>query len=629
MNAPGDSLTLTLHVSNFEHLKGGLSMPIIIGPFETMSFERKRESAWVMLLSGGLVIGGLFFLGLFIYDRRDLAVLYFSLFCVAYAYRVIGSQSYVLHELAPELNFHLAIRLEYLSLYLSVLLFSAFLRHLYPEEVNLTALRIFQYISVFQMLVVLLPVYYFTAIFPVFLVAASSFMIYGLVIFILAAYRRRLGAGLALNSSLLLISAFTILILEFWRVIPPQPILLFILYVVFFITQSLLLSYRFGLNQQRLLWKSEASSRSKTEFISNMSHELRTPLNAILGVSTLVERNVSEGNLKKQIGSIRKHAEHLTNVINEILSFSELEAEDIQIRKENFSLHEVFSRLMVSLESIKEDKPIKLKLTLDERLPELVRGDGMKLKQALSHLGGLLVRAVNHGELAVEARLGGDSSQNLVLEVVFHFEPGYIDDRLVGLYKDTRGRLNATRILRYDTQAMGLHMASQIVRALGGEIIALGSPAHTMGFKFSLEKVQLPKAEEEKPVNSKLRILVVEDNPVNRKLIEMMFNSLGLSSSMAENGQIALDMVKEGNFHMVFMDLQMPVMDGIESTRRIMAEVNHRPVIIALTANSTQDDRNMALDAGMNDFMTKPLKINELREMILKWQSVSQVLDEL
>lgn len=253
----------------------------------------------------------------------------------------------------------------------------------------------------------------------------------------------------------------------------------------------------------------------------------------------------------------------------------------------------------------------------------------MKLKQALSHLGGLLVRAVNHGELAVEARLGGDSSQNLVLEVVFHFEPGYIDDRLVGLYKDTRGRLNSTRILRYDTQAMGLHMASQIVRALGGEIIALGSPAHTMGFKFSLEKVQLTKAEEEKPVNSKLRILVVEDNPVNRKLIEMMFNSLGLSSSMAENGQIALDMVKEGNFHMVFMDLQMPVMDGIESTRRIMAEVNHRPVIIALTANSTQDDRNMALDAGMNDFMTKPLKINELREMILKWQSVSQVLDEL
>lgn len=629
INARGDSVTLTLHISNFEHLKGGLGNPIIIGPFETISFDRKRESAWIMLLSGGLVIGGLFFLGLFIYDRRDLAVLYFSLFCIAYAYRVIGSQTYVLHELAPELNFHIAIRLEYLSLYLSVLLFSAFLRHLYPQEVNLGALRLFQYLSVFQIVVVLLPVYYFTALFPIYLFAATSFMVYGLFIFIMAAYRRRLGAGLALNSSLLLISSFTILILEFWRVIPPQPVLLFVLYVVFFITQSLLLSYRFGLNQQRLIWKSEASSRSKTEFISNMSHELRTPLNAILGVSTLVERNVSESNLKKQIGSIRKHAEHLTNVINEILSFSELEAEEIHIRAEHFNLNEVFSRLMVSLESIKEDKPIKPQLNLDPQLPEMVRGDGMKLKQALSHLGGLLVRSVNNGELVVEANLQKEDVQKIGLEVVFRFNPGNLDDRLVNLFIDSRDNINSTRMLRYDTQAMGLHMAAQIIRALGGEAFAHGSPARSIGFRLEFSKVEMGQIELEKPINTRLRILVVEDNPVNRKLIEMMFNSLGLSSSMAENGQIALDKVKEGNFHMVFMDLQMPVMDGIESTKLILDQVAHRPIIIALTANSTEDDRQMAMEAGMNDFMTKPLKINELKNMILKWQSVSEILDEL
>lgn len=629
VEAPGDSIVLTLHISNFEHLKGGVGNAIIIGPYETMSFERKRESAWITLLSGGLVIGGLFFLGLFIYDRRDLAVLYFSLFCVAYAYRVIGSQTYVLHELAPEMNFHVAIRLEYLSLYLSILLFSAFLKHLYPAEVNSLALRLFQYLSIGQIIVVLLPVYYFTALFPIYLYSASIFMGYGLVIFILAAHRRRLGAGLALNSSLLLISAFTVLILEFWRVIPPQPVLLFILYVVFFITQSLLLSYRFGLNQQRLLWKSEASSRSKTEFISNMSHELRTPLNAILGVSTLVERNVAESNHKKQIGSIRKHAEHLTNVINEILSFSELEAEEIQVRNENFNIKEIFSRLMVSLESIKEDKPIKLNLQLDPKFPELIRGDGMKLKQALSHLGGLLVRCVNSGELLVDAHIARTEGKNIIIDVSFHFEVGYVEDRLVGLYKDSRGKLNSTKMLRYDTQAMGLHMASQIIRAMNGEVTAHGVPTTVMGFRVSMDKVQINKEVEDKPINNRLKILVVEDNPVNRKLIEMMFKSLGLSSDMAENGKIALDMVKEGNYHLVFMDLQMPVMDGIESTKRILEEVDHRPIIIALTANSTEDDRNMSMEAGMNDFMTKPLKINELKAMILKWQSISEVLDEL
>jgi CheY-like chemotaxis protein len=316
-------------------------------------------------------------------------------------------------------------------------------------------------------------------------------------------------------------------------------------------------------------------------------------------------------------------------VINEILSFSELEAEEIHIRAEHFNLNEVFSRLMVSLESIKEDKPIKLQLNLDPQLPEMVRGDGMKLKQALSHLGGLLVRSVNNGELVVEANLQKEDVQKIGLEVVFRFNPGNLDDRLVNLFIDSRDNINSTRMLRYDTQAMGLHMAAQIIRALGGEAFAHGSPARSIGFRLEFSKVEMGQIELEKPINTRLRILVVEDNPVNRKLIEMMFNSLGLSSSMAENGQIALDKVKEGNFHMVFMDLQMPVMDGIESTKLILDQVAHRPIIIALTANSTEDDRQMAMEAGMNDFMTKPLKINELKNMILKWQSVSEILDEL
>ena len=239
------------------------------------------------------------------------------------------------------------------------------------------------------------------------------------------------------------------------------------------------------------------------------------------------------------------------------------------------------------------------------------------------------MRAVNSGELLVDVHRARDDGKQITVEVKFSFEPGHVDERLAGLYKDSRARLNSTKLLRYDSQAMGLHMAAQIVRALGGEVITAGVPVGTMGFRMEMEKVELRNVEQEKHLNTKLRVLIVEDNPVNRKLIEMMFNSLGLSSEMAENGQEALDMVKAGNFHMVFMDLQMPVMDGIEATRRILEEVDHRPVIIALTANSTEDDRNMAMDVGMNDFMTKPLKINELRQMIIKWQSVSEVLEDL
>ncbi len=624
-----DTLDLVLHISNFSHFKGGMGKEIILDNFSSLNFKNKREAALTTLLSGGLVIGGLFFLGLFLYDRRDVTVLYFSLFCIFYSYRVIGSQSYVLHELLPNFPFSIAIRLEYLSLYISVLLFAEFLRHLYPEEMNKQTLRLFRYVSIFQAVVVFLPVYYFTALFQYYIIAALLFTVYGLFVFILAAWRRRMGAKLALNSSILLASAFIVLILEFWQIIPPQPEILIILYIGFFLSQSLLLSYRFGLNQQRLLWKTEASSRSKTEFISNMSHEIRTPLNAILGVSTLMENKMTHATERSQMISIRKHAEQLTTVINEILSFSELESDDIRVKKESFDIHEVYNRLLTSLDTIKGTKPIELVGSLDNSIPHAVRGDSMKFKQVLSHLGGTVLRNVELGQVQFGMKCVRETTEALLLEVRFDIPAGSLGSRLLDFYEDTSGRFIDIQAIKSNSHILGLFTSSQIIKAMGGSVFVEGTPARSFGFKIPLEKIVKPVEESSRQINEKLRILVAEDNPVNRKLIEMMFNSFGLHPNMAEDGKEAFEKVRDGNFHMVFMDLRMPVMDGIESTRKIVDEVKHRPIIIALTANSTEKDRHLAIESGMNDFMTKPLKIIELKEMILKWQSVSEVLDVL
>lgn len=606
-----------------------MGKPIIIDDYSVLHFKSKREAAFTTLLSGGLVIGGLFFLGLFLYDRRDMTILYFSLFCVFYAYRVIGSQSYILHELLPNLSFSIAIRLEYLSLYISVLLFAEFLRHLYPEEMNKQILRLFRYVSIFQALIIFLPVYYFTALFQFYIIAAVGFMGYGLFIFILAAFRKRIGAKLALNSSMLLVSAFIILVLEFWKVIPPQPEMLILLYIGFFLSQSLLLSYLFGLNQQRLLWKTEASSRSKTEFISNMSHEIRTPLNAILGVSTLMETKMTDVIERNKITSIRKHAEQLTNVVNEILSFSELESDDIQIKKEVFDIHEVYNRLITSLHSLKGNKSIELNGFLDDSIPHAVKGDSMKFKQILSHLGGTVLRSVEMGSIDVSMKCIKETPKALLLEVRFNIPMGSLGSRLLDFYQDTSGKFIDIQAMKSNSHILGLFTSSQIIKAMGGSVFVEGSPVRSFGFKVPLERIVRPIEESLREINGNLRILVAEDNPVNRKLIEMMFNSFGLHPFMVEDGKEAYEKVRDGNFHMVFMDLRMPVMDGIESTRRIVDEVLHRPIIIALTANSTEKDRHLAMEAGMNDFMTKPMKISELKDMILKWQSVSEILDVL
>ena len=494
---------------------------------------------------------------------------------------------------------------------------------------NKQTLRLFRYVSIFQAVVVFLPVYYFTALFQYYIIAALLFTVYGLFVFILAAWRRRMGAKLALNSSILLASAFIVLILEFWQIIPPQPEILIILYIGFFLSQSLLLSYRFGLNQQRLLWKTEASSRSKTEFISNMSHEIRTPLNAILGVSTLMENKMTHATERSQMISIRKHAEQLTTVINEILSFSELEPDDIRVKKESFDIHEVYNRLLTSLDTIKGTKPIELVGSLDNSIPHAVRGDSMKFKQVLSHLGGTVLRNVELGQVQFGMKCVRETTEALLLEVRFDIPAGSLGSRLLDFYEDTSGRFIDIQAIKSNSHILGLFTSSQIIKAMGGSVFVEGTPARSFGFKIPLEKIVKPVEESSRQINEKLRILVAEDNPVNRKLIEMMFNSFGLHPNMAEDGKEAFEKVRDGNFHMVFMDLRMPVMDGIESTRKIVYEVKHRPIIIALTANSTEKDRHLAIESGMNDFMTKPLKIIELKEMILKWQSVSEVLDVL
>ena len=615
-----DSVLLTLHIANFTHFKGGPGRPIFLGNLSTFQFQRKRESTLITLLAGGLIIGGLFFLGLFLYDRRDKTVLYFSLFCVFYSYRVFASQTYVLHELAPELNFFLTIRLEYLSLYFSLILFAIFLRNLYPDEMNTWGLRIFQYYTIFQVIIVVFPVYYFTALFPVYLYAALVFMFYSFWVFIMAAWNKRLGATLALNSSLLLLSSFVLLILEFWQLIPPQPLILIVLYFAFFLTQSLTLSYRFGINQQRLLWRAEASSRSKTEFISNMSHELRTPLNAILGAASLLENQLDSPNHKRQVGSMRKHAEHLTNVINEILSFSELETDDIKLKDESFDVQDVFNRLTVSLESIKDQKPIHIQLKYDNLLSNQLVGDVMKFKQALSHLGGTLVRHMDQGELTIEVWSAGEMDQKYGLNVKFKFNHSMMPSNLIDIFLNPKASFSPNKVMRYDSHAVGLHTASQIVLALKGKTFAEGIPVNTLGIRVHFEKAFKGRSESPRPINPKLKILVVEDNPVNRRLIEMMFNSFGLIVSMAEDGESAYHKALGEHFDLIFMDLRMPVMDGLESTRIILRDCQPKPVIIALTANSTEDDKRLAFEAGMRDFMTKPLKINDLKSVILKWQ---------
>jgi|GEM_PF-1313067 len=626
---PGSSeYVLTFQVSNYAHYKGGVFEPLVLGPLQMLQLNRTQEFAWVSLLSGGLLIGGLFFLGFFLFDRSDRTVLYFSLFCIFYAYRVLGTESYVLHEILPGLQFPLAVRLEYGSLYLSVMMFAAFLRNLYPLDIHSGIVRFYLFFNAFHLLCLFLPVYYFTGLLTYFLWGTSFFIVYSFYVYIRAFLHSRVGSGWALFSGIFIALSSFLLMLDYLHFLTPPKGLYYSLYAAFFISQSLILSYRFARNQFKLLLKMESLQQSRNDFISTLGHELRTPLNAIFGISSMLEKQVEQPEMKLRMGNIRQNAEQLTQTIAELLSFSDTDPEQFVPVFESFSLEELLERQHTVVRPFLEQMPLIFKT---ERSPETAKvyiGDALRIRQLLFLLSTYCLRQLKAGVLTLKVSVVVPGTVRERLCFTFLHPELELNPEVRQLFNDGElTRLDPKR-LRYDRQMMALSTVVQMVKTLGGSLLWSTDPTPMIGFELNMRPGDAPEERlNVRPINPKLRILVVDDHPTNVKLMELMLGSLGLEVDSASNGMDALECARNKSYHIVFMDLQMPGMDGLESTRRMLTEIPFRPIVIALTANTTESDRKMALESGMSDFMGKPVKLAELKATLLKWQSLSEFVD--
>ncbi|MBI1317116.1 response regulator [bacterium] len=619
---------LTFQVSNFEHFKGGVFDPLVLGPLQVLQLQRTREFAWVSLLSGGLLIGGLFFLGFFLFDRSDRTVLYFSLFCIFYAYRILGTDAYVLHEILPGLRFPLAVRLEYGSLYLAVMMFAAFLRNLYPHDLHPGIVRFYLFFNAFHLLCLFLPVYYFSGLLTYFLWGTAFFIGYALYVYIRAFVHSRVGSGWALFSGIFIGLSSMILLLDYLQYFSPDKSLYYSLYAAFFISQSLILSYRFARNQFKLLIKTESLQQSRNDYISTLGHELRTPLNAIFGISSMLEKQTDLPELRQRMGSIRQNAEQLTQTISELLSFSDTDPEQFIPVYESFSLEELLERQHGVVRPFLEQMPLTFQI---ERVPELsvvYVGDAMRIRQLLFLLSSYCLRRLKSGVLTLRVSVAVPGAVRERLRFQFAHSDLTLSPEVRQLLDDGEYANLDPKRLRYNRQMLALTTAVQLVRALGGKMIWSEHPDPYLGFELSVRPGDAPEERlSVRPINVKLRVLVVDDHPTNIKLMELMFGSLGLSIDTASGGEEALSLARAKSYHMVFMDLQMPDMDGLETTRRMLSDAFQRPIVIALTANTTESDRRRALEAGMSDFMGKPVKLADLKATILKWQSLSEFVD--
>jgi signal transduction histidine kinase/ligand-binding sensor domain-containing protein/DNA-binding NarL/FixJ family response regulator len=386
----------------------------------------------------------------------------------------------------------------------------------------------------------------------------------------------------------------------------------------------------------------EAASRAKSTFLANMSHEFRTPLNAIMGFTQILARDRRlNADQKEDICIVHRSSEHLLGLINDVLDMSKIEAGRAIVNPKAFDLHRLLEGLEEMFALRAEGQGLALALSLAPDLPRYVRCDDGKLRQVLMNLLGNAVKFTQQGSvlLEVNAILEPDGHRARVSFAVQDTGPGIRPEEMEHLFEPF-GQTDSGRQSQGGT-GLGLAISQQFVRLMGGEIGVSSEPGKGSTFRFELpvEVAGLADLDAPQPAQrvaglapgqATYRMLVVDDQPVNRRLLVKLFEPVGFQVREAANGLEALEIWEAWEPHLIWMDMRMPVMDGYEATRRIKARTRGlATAIIALTASALEEDRVLILSEGCDDYVRKPFREEELFAATAKHLGVHYLYEAL
>lgn len=404
----------------------------------------------------------------------------------------------------------------------------------------------------------------------------------------------------------------------------------FLLFVIFVILVIASLRVK-NANMQKNISKAEAENKAKSEFLSRMSHEIRTPMNAIVGTTALIEMkdNIPE-NIKGYLAKLKATSQYLLALINDILDMSRIDNGMLSIIKEDFSLRQLLDELCSMMQTQAQAREITLYCETDFDHSDL-NGDAIRLKQVLMNLVSNAIKFTPSGgtvRLTVEETTASERQATYLFRVS-DTGIGIETEDLERIFKSFE-QIGANQ-MRSQGTGLGLPISRSIVQLMGGTLevesrINEGSEFHFC-IPISLGKPIELKTFENSVHFENVRVLLAEDHPINAEIAIDILESKGIQVELAEDGAEAVRRFEQstsGYFNLILMDMRMPNMGGLEATKAIRAS-NHSDAvdipIVALTANSFQEDRDMAVEAGMNDFLTKPLEIDLLYAVLQKWLS--------
>ena len=381
--------------------------------------------------------------------------------------------------------------------------------------------------------------------------------------------------------------------------------------------------------------QAERASRAKSTFLANMSHEIRTPLNAVIGLTYLMSREASEPRMKGRLGRVNDSAQHLLTVINDILDISKIEAEKFSLQEIDFATQRVIGETLAMVEFKAQDKGLLLQTDIAADLPPALRGDPLRLQQVLLNFISNAVKFTEHGHVLLRARLIEQTADSVLIR--FEVEDtgiGISTTAQAGLFKPF-AQADESTSRRYGGTGLGLAISRQLALLMGGETGMSSAPGQGSTF-WMTARLRLAEAipddlgvsgdteAEIRNTRSGARILLVEDDPVNREVALDQLAGAGLTADIAENGQIAVDMAASTAYDLILMDMEMPVMNGLEASRCILALPGQSTAaIVAMTANAYAEDRNACFDAGMVDYLSKPVELAALYAILLHWLPAS------